>query len=145
MRSINSKQPLYRNNVADLFTVEPQLIGKILLLVFFNLHLALNYKMIGLKLAFHRNELLLQDGFFIDFLQKQTLDLWLRQYVLATGSIFSERIVFEAIVKSCFKYFLWPAKMYIHFESSNISDLVLTTVYLFTVILVALVSLFFVL
>lgn len=91
---------------------------------------------------FRQNELLLQDGFFIDFLQKQTLELWLRQYILSTGSIFSERLVFEFVTKFFFKFLLWPIKARLHFETVTVSDLLTTSLYMFLCILFITVNLF---
>lgn len=39
------------------------------------------------------------DGFLIDFLQKKTVDAWIRHYVITTGMLFSERVCFESVVK----------------------------------------------
>lgn len=88
-----------------------------------------NLQINTLSRFFSQNELVLQDGFLIDFLQKQTLELWLRQYVLSTGSIFSERLVFETITKFFFKYILWPTKTRVYFEAVSVSDLLLITFY----------------
>jgi len=96
----------------------------------------------NLSRFFSQNELLLQDGFIIDFLQKQTLELWLRQYVLSTGSVFSERLVFETITKFFFKYLLWPTKTRVYFEAASVSDLLLITFYSLLTILLLSISLF---
>jgi len=52
-----------------------------------------------LRRYYIRNELLWVDGFIIDFLQKKSIDLFLRKFVIYTGFIFSERLVFEYVVR----------------------------------------------
>lgn len=48
---------------------------------------------------YKRNELLWVDGFIIDFLQKKSIDIFLRKFVIYTGFIFSERLVFDYLVR----------------------------------------------
>ena len=53
-----------------------------------------------------RNEYIWQDGFLFDFLQKKTADLWVRQFVIYTGFIFSERFMFENVVRLYLDYLI---------------------------------------
>lgn len=53
-----------------------------------------------------RSEYIWQDGFLFDFLQKKTADLWVRQFVIYTGFIFSERFMFENIVRLYLDYLI---------------------------------------
>ena len=39
------------------------------------------------------------DGFLFDFLQKKSIDIFLRKFVINTGYVFSERMVFEGVVR----------------------------------------------
>ena len=48
---------------------------------------------------YKRNELVWNDGLIIDFLQKKSADLFIRKFVIFTGFLFSERFVFEIVVK----------------------------------------------
>lgn len=52
-----------------------------------------------LQTYYNRNENIWGDGFLFDFLQKKTVDAWVRQYVIYTGFLFSERLVFEVVVR----------------------------------------------
>ena len=113
-----------------------------LLLVTFNLNRILSKQSTTFGKFFRQNELLLQDGLFIDFLQKQTLEVWLRQYILTTGCVFSERLLFEALIKFYFSYILWPLKNYLHFETSNVSDMLTTTFYVLCTLLTFTIFLF---
>jgi len=114
----------------------------LLVLTWLNFAGWISYQVNSLSRFFSQNELLLQDGFIIDFLQKQTLELWLRQYVLSTGSVFSERLVFETITKFFFKYLLWPTKTRVYFEAVSVSDLLLITFYSLLTVLLLSISLF---
>ena len=51
-----------------------------------------------LHIYYKRSELVWLDGFLFDFLQKKSLDVWLRKFVVNTGYIFSERMVFDQVV-----------------------------------------------
>jgi hypothetical protein len=57
-----------------------------------------------LPMYYWRSELMWQDGFLFDFLQKKTADAWVRQFVIYTGFIFSERLVFENVVRFYIDY-----------------------------------------
>jgi hypothetical protein len=61
--------------------------------------LRLNFNLSFLPTYYHRNELLWQDGFLFDFLQKKSADVWLRKFVINTGYLFSERLVFDQVIR----------------------------------------------
>ncbi len=91
-----------------------------------------------------RNEHLWLDGFLFDFLQKKTADIWVRKFVIYTGFLFSERLVFDVVVKLYMDYFVWFMHKLNIFEVSNVFEMLSTTVYLvstlfFTVILVIII------
>jgi len=56
---------------------------------------------------YKRNELLWNDGLIIDFLQKKSADLFIRKFVIFTGFLFSERFVFEIVVKIYLDNLIW--------------------------------------
>ena len=78
-----------------------------------------------------RNELLWVDGFLFDFLQKKTADLWIRKFVIFTGFLFSERLVFENVVRVYLDNIVWPANSYSLFESANVSELLSNVLFLY--------------
>lgn len=82
-----------------------------------------------------RNEYFWQDGFLFDFVQKKTIDLWVRQFVIYTGFIFSERYIFENIVYLYLSYFFWPSHYYSLFETNNVSEMLTNILYLFIIII----------
>lgn len=78
-----------------------------------------------------RNELLWVDGFLFDFLQKKTADLWIRKFVIYTGFLFSERLVFENVVRIYLDNIVWPSNNSSIFEASNVSELLANILFLY--------------
>lgn len=70
------------------------------------------------------------DGFLFDFLQKKTADAWVRRFVIFTGFLFSERVVFEFIVRIYLDNLIWVLHNKSIFESSNTSEMLTTTIFL---------------
>jgi hypothetical protein len=48
-----------------------------------------------LKKYYRLNDLIWQDGFLIDFLQKKVADRWVRTFIIYSGYLFSERFLFD--------------------------------------------------
>ena len=80
---------------------------------------------------YKRNELIWNDGLLIDFLQKKSADLYIRKFVIYTGFLFSERFVFETVVKLYLDNLIWPFHNVSIFESSNVSEMLVFTISLF--------------
>jgi hypothetical protein len=70
------------------------------------------------------------DGFLFDFLQKKTADAWVRRFVIFTGFLFSERVVFEFVVRIYLDNLIWVLHNKSIFESSNTSEMLTTTIFL---------------
>lgn len=45
------------------------------------------------------NDLIWQDGFLIDFLQKKVIDKWIRGFIIYSANLFSERLLFDRVVR----------------------------------------------
>ena len=84
-----------------------------------------------LSVYYVRNELVWVDGFLFDFLQKKTADLWIRKFVIYTGFLFSERLVFENVVRVYLDNLIWPASSISFFEASNASELLANILFLY--------------
>ena len=91
----------------------------------------ITYSFSFLTTYYSRNELIWSDGFLLDFLQKKTADLWVRKFVIYTGFLFSERLVFEAVVRVYLDNIIWPSHSLSTFESSNVSEMLLNIIYLY--------------
>ena len=79
----------------------------------------------------HRNELIWSDGFLLDFLQKKSIDLWTRKFLIYTGFLFSERLVFEYVVRLYTDYLILPTTKYFHLELPNVSSVLSVTLLIY--------------
>jgi hypothetical protein len=93
-----------------------------------------------LSIYYRRNELLWVDGFLFDFLQKKTADLWIRKFLIYTGFLFSERLVFESVVRVYLDNLIWPMHHNSYFEASNVSEMLLVILYLYFALFITLFS-----
>ena len=84
----------------------------------------------------HRNDLMWSDGFLIDFLQKKTADLWVRKFLIYTGFLFSERLVFEYIVRLYTDYMILPTTSYFYLELPNVSSVLSITLFIYNFVFI---------
>lgn len=80
---------------------------------------------------YRRNENLWIDGFLFDFLQKKTADAWVRQFVIYTGFLFSERLVFDTVVRIYLDYLIWPLHKNSVFETANVSEMLVSVIFMY--------------
>lgn len=92
---------------------------------------------------YRRNELVWNDGLIIDFLQKKSADLFIRKFVIFTGFLFSERFVFEIVVKIYLDNLIWPSHRISIFESSNVSEVLSFTLSLLFMCVILLYLVYF--
>ena len=71
------------------------------------------------------NELLWQDGFLFDFLQKKFIDKWLRKFVIYSGYIYSERFMFDWVVRFYLDLIIWTGQKKTIFEFTSIATTIL--------------------
>ena len=95
---------------------------------------------------YSRNENIWVDGFLFDFLQKKSADLWIRKFVIYTGFIFSERLVFDSVVRVYLDNVLWPLHYFGSLEANNVLEMLLINIFfyflLFAVIILLYICLF---
>lgn len=92
-----------------------------------------------------RTDNIFGDGFLLDFLQKKTLDTWVRSYVIYTGFLFSERLIFESLVRSYNDLYVWNLHTEAVSETSNTAatiSYIFYVYFLFFLLMVLLFSLF---
>jgi len=53
------------------------------------------------------NDLVWQDGFLIDFLQKKVVDKWMRKFLIFSAYLFNERLVFDYVVRFYIDLIVW--------------------------------------
>ena len=115
-------------------TLIKNLSGKIILFIttfFKEIKLSVLKNFSFLPKYYHRNENLWVDGFLFDFLQKKSADLWIRKFVIYTGFIFSERLVFDSVVRLYLDNVLWPMHYFSLFEANNILEMLLINIFFY--------------
>lgn len=87
-------------------------------------------KSLFLTTFYTRSENMWQDGFLFDFLQKKTADAWVRRFVIYTGFLFSERLVFDSVVRVYLDNLIWPGHDKSIFETNNVSEMLTSLIFL---------------
>ena len=100
----------------------------------------LNHKINFLNLYYIRNENIWQDGFLFDFLQKKSIDIWLRKFVIYTGFLFSERFVFDYVIKIYIDNLIWPSHNIFFVEVKNVSEMLTSIIFSYIIFFLLLFS-----
>lgn len=69
-----------------------------------------------------------QDGLLIDFLQKKVIDKWVRRFLIYSSYLFSERVLFELVVRFYIDFVVWPSTKVAAFDFSNVSMTLITLI-----------------
>ena len=77
------------------------------------------------------NELIWQEGLLIDFLQKKVTDNWVKKFLIFSAYLFSERLVFDKIIRFYLDLIIWPMHKLFIFEFNNISGTLFVTIFFF--------------
>lgn len=80
------------------------------------------------------NDVIWQDGFLIDFLQKKVVDKWVRKFVIYSGYLFNERLVFDYVVRFYIDLVVWPGYRINIYEFNNVASVLLITTFLLLLI-----------
>lgn len=80
------------------------------------------------------NDLIWQDGFLIDFLQKKVADKWMRKFLIYSAYLFNERLVFDYVVRFYIDLIVWPTYRINIYEFNNVSSTLLVTLFLLIVL-----------
>lgn len=81
---------------------------------------------------YNRNENIWNDGFLFDFLQKKSVDFFIRKFVIYTGFIFSERLIFDNLIRVYIDNLIWTWHSNNFFEISSISEIINYILFIFT-------------
>ena len=98
------------------------------------------FKSSFLQTYYTRSENVWNDGFLFDFLQKKTADAWIRRFVIYTGFLFSERLVFYYVVRIYLDNLIWPLHSISIFETSNVSEMLLNVLFIYLSLFTLLLS-----
>ncbi len=80
------------------------------------------------------NDVIWQDGFLIDFLQKKIIDKWIRKFIIFSGYLVNERLVFDYVVRFYLDLIIWPGYKISIYELGNVSSTLLITIFLLLVV-----------
>jgi hypothetical protein len=80
------------------------------------------------------NDLVWQDGFLIDFLQKKVVDKWMRKFLIFSAYLFNERLVFDYVVRFYIDLIVWPSYRINIYEFNNVSSTLLITLFLLIIL-----------
>jgi hypothetical protein len=83
---------------------------------------------------YHLNDLVWQDGFLIDFLQKKLVDKWTRKFLIYSGYLFNERLVFDWVIRFYIDLIIWPTYRVTIYEFTNVASTLLATLFIFLVL-----------
>lgn len=75
------------------------------------------------------NNLLWQEGFYVDFIQKKIADKWTKNFLVISAYIFSEKIVFEILVKFFLVNIIRPFHKFSIFDVSSVSFLIFVVLF----------------
>lgn len=84
-----------------------------------------------LSLYYRRNDLIWQDGFLIDFLQKKMIDKWTRTFLVYSSYLFNERLVFDWVIRFFIELVIWSTYRVTIYEFTNVASTLLITLFLF--------------
>ena len=100
------------------------------------------FKSSFLQTYYVRSENVWNDGFLFDFLQKKTADAWIRRFVIYTGFLFSERLVFDYVVRIYLDNLIWPLHYVSIFETVNVSEMLLNVLFMYLSLFTLLLSVY---
>lgn len=86
---------------------------------------------IFIPVYYNRNDLIWADGFLIDFLQKKSADMWIRKFVIYSGFLFSENLVFNFVVRLYLDKLIWPLHENSFIEADNTFGVLSVTIFLY--------------
>jgi hypothetical protein len=81
-----------------------------------------------LSAYFRLNDLLWQEGFLIDFVQKKSFDKFLKKFLIFSAYTFSERYVFDKVTKFYIDLISWFSTKQSIYEFNNISNTLMIVV-----------------
>jgi len=75
-----------------------------------------------LKEYYLRTELIWQEGFLIDFLQKKVVDKWIRRFLIVSSYLVNERLIYDWVIRFYMDLILWPGYQNRIFEFTNVGS-----------------------
>ena len=92
---------------------------------------------------YKQNDMIWQEGLLIDFVQKKVMDKWLRRFVIHSANLFSERFLFDKVIRFYIDLILWPGTRAMVFEFTSVASLLTVTLLPLLTLFLLLVLFFF--
>ena len=115
------------------------------------LHIQVLYKYkvlvntIFLNKYYYLNDILWQEGFLIDFVQKKTTDKFVRKFLIISTYLFSERLVFDKVIRIYSDIVLFVTSRQALYDFNNVANMLLFLLTLISVSLLTFVVFFLIL
>ena len=115
------------------------------------LHIQVLYKYkvlvntIFLNKYYYLNDILWQEGFLIDFVQKKTTDKFVRKFLIISTYLFSERLVFDKVIRVYSDIVLFVTSRQALYDFNNVANMLLFLLTLISVSLLTFVVFFLIL
>lgn len=77
------------------------------------------------------NDLIWQEGLFLDFLQKKTIDNWIKKFLIHSANLFNERLVFDKVIRFYLDLLIWPMHKIFIFEFQNVGGILFINLFIF--------------
>lgn len=69
------------------------------------------------------NEKIWLEGLLVDWLQKSIFDKWVTRFLIHSSYLFSERVMFDFVVRFYIDYIIWPTHKFSIFDFRSVSNL----------------------
>lgn len=89
------------------------------------------------KRYYYLNDILWQEGFFFDFVQKKTIDNLLRKFFIFTAYLFGERVLFDKLVKVYSDLVLFLSNSKSIYEYNNVANMLMVLVFTLTLLILS--------
>ena len=94
---------------------------------------------------YYLNDILWQEGFLIDFAQKKTADKFVRKFLIISAYLFSERLVFDKVIRIYSDIVLFVSGNKTIYDFNNIANMLLFLLALISILLLTFVIFFLIL
>lgn len=91
-----------------------------------------------LNMYYRLNNLLWQEGLLLDFVQKKTVDKLVRKFLILSAYLFSERLVFDRVVKFYSDFILWFSTQQSIYEFTSVAGMILVLLFTISILLLTL-------
>jgi len=91
---------------------------------------------------YYLNDLLWQEGFLIDFVQKKTTDKLIRKFLILSAYLFSERLIFDKLIRIYSDVIMLLSTYKSIYEFNNVANVIFTLVFMIALLLLTITLLF---